>query len=241
MIRLLDSFDPECLRDSHCSRVIRAHFEAYGTAYDFCRFYEIGYRKRIGVAAVFNGSVIVDLVGGGHASAEARREIAEFIDFQRPDGVEIAPELALKRGYSGYVREARTFFEIPAGESAEGIIEPDPEAVFRTVYGNDCDYGLWLTDTVRRKNLGKLRLYGFETSVLTVRFMLGGKAYITDVATPEKDRGKGYARALLGGAAKILADEGVSAYLASRESSAGYYRSLGYKEIGADTVFSAKK
>lgn len=238
MIKLLETYNGADLRDSHYSRVIRAHLAAYGTEYDFCRFYEIVSRKRIGVIAVFNSAVAVDHVHGAKVPREAKRELAEFIDFQQPLSVEMPNEFIPRQGFSGYVSYERTFFRVPPAESFVGITEPDPEAVFNTVFGEAGDYGLWLTDTVRRINSSQSRLYGYESSVLTVRFAIDGKAYITDVATPTDDRGKGYARALLGGVSKLLAGEGQTAYLAAFPHVAGFYRSLGYPEIVSDRVFN---
>ena len=240
MIRILENYNGGDLRESHYSSVIRAHLAAYGTGYDFCRFYEICHRRRIGVISVFNSAVTADFTGSGKITHEVKREIAEFIDFQLPLSIEMPHEFLLRQGFSGYASCERAFFTVPPAASAVGIFEPEPENVFKTVYGENGDYGLWLTDTMRRVNNGLSRLYGYESAVLTVRFTVGGRAYITDVATQEGDRGKGYARTLLGGVAKLLSDEGLSSYLTARSETSGYYRSLGYPETGADRVFDLK-
>lgn len=241
MIKLLDKYDGLDLRDSHYSRVIRAHLDAYGTGYDFCRFYEIVGKHRVGVIAIFNSAVAVDFVRGAKVTNGAKRELSEFIEFQSPISVELPNEFLPRSGFSGYVSFERIFFAVPPSESAVGITEPDPEAVFNTVFGEAGDYGLWLTDTMRRINGGRSRLLSYESAVLTVRFAVDKRAYITDVATPPDDRGKGYARTLLGGAAKLLKGEGLSAYLAAFPETAGYYRSLGYQEIDRDTVFNLRE
>ena len=49
------------------------------------------------------------------------------------------------------------------------------------------------------------------------------------------------ARELLGRASRLLLDAGYSAYLAAGPDSVGYYRSLGYPELGADTLLLAKE
>lgn len=241
MIRLLEDFDGSGLRESHYSEAILSHLNAYGAGFDFCRFYEVSAKKRVGIIAVFNGSMIADFVPEVKLSRAVNREIAEFADFQSPYSIELPRELIQIQGFSGYSARERVFFDVPPAQSCEGITVPDPEAVFKTVYSDGGDYGLWLTDTMRRLNAGQSRLYAYETSVLTVRFLRGGSAYITDVATPPEDRGKGYARMLLGGVSGLLAAEGFSAYLAAPPDSVGYYRRLGYSEFASDRIFVKNK
>lgn len=236
MIRLIDGFEGSCLRESHLSRVIKSHFLAYGAEYDFCRFYEMAERRRKGIIAVFNGAVSAELCEGEKPGGDIKRELGEFISFQRPAFAEIPEELIGRRGLKGYISKPRVFFEIPPAESSDGLITPEPEAAFAAI-GSGGDYGLWLTDTLRRTNMGLARLYGYESSVLTLRFAVSGKAYISDVATPPDDRGKGYARELLGRVSRALADEGLCAYLSALPETAEYYRSLGYPEIGGDKVY----
>ena len=240
MIKLLEQLDGASLRASHYSGLIRAHLAVYGAGYDFCRFYEIKYRRRAGVVCLFNGSAGADFYEGARLG-EAKHELSEFIDFASPESVELPRELAPAKGFSGFRAEERIFFGIPPADTAEGIFAPDPEAVFKTVYeGRDADYGLWLTDTLKRVNSRRSALYGYKTSVLTVRFSDGGRAYITDVATPSADRGKGMARTLVRGAAKLLSDGGLKCYLCANEDSAGFYREIGCTEIGRDRIYLRK-
>lgn len=240
MIRLLEKYDGSDLRDSHYSRTIFSHLKCYGTDFDFCRFYEIVAKERVGVIALFNGAAVADVLAGERLTRSLKREIAEFVSFQLPESVELPEEMMLRQGFSGYTSCSRIFYWIPPADTSNGITLPVPDDVFKTVYTDGGDYGLWLTDTLRRVNKGYSRLYCFNSSVLTVRFAIGGRAYITDVATPLEDRGKGYARRLLGGVSKILADEGIKAYLAARADSDGYYRLLGYPGFAADKIFIRK-
>lgn len=241
MIRLLEDFDGNGLRQTHRSLVIKAHLQTYGCAYDFCRFYEIKGKKRVGVAVLLNGACTVELCEGVKPNGEARRELSEFLDFSRPISVELPDSTVPRAGFTGYSKICRSFFEIPPADSADGLITPEPERVFKTAFYGSADYGLWLTDTLRRVNLGSSRLIGYKTSVLTVRYMLNNRAYVTDVATPYEDRGKGYARTLLGKASRLLADMGFTAYLCATPDTAGFYRYLSYKELGSDFVFNLKK
>ena len=241
MIRLLEQFDGSGLRRSHYSEAILSHLEAYGAGFDFCRFYEVAEKKRVAVISVFNGSMTADFTEGAKITRAVCREIAEFADFWQPYSIELPRELAQPRSFSGYTSRERVFFDVPPAESSDGIAAPDPETVFKTVYSDGGDYGLWLTDTLRRINMNLSRLYGYESAVLTVRFMRGGSAYITDVATPPEDRGRGYAERLLGGASRLLAEEGLSAYLAAPPESAGYYRKIGCPEFASDRIFIKKQ
>lgn len=241
MIRLLDSFDGSGLRDSHYSRLIRSHLSAYGTEYDFCRFYELFERKRAGIICVFNSSVTADFCEGASLSRLMKREIAEFADFQRPYSLELPHELALKSGFSGYKPHVRGFYEICPGESADGLINPEPEVFFKTLGLSPERYPVWLTDTVRRVNHGLEELWGYESSVLAVRFREERLAYITDLATPEKDRGKGHATALLGKVAARLWESGITAYLTALEDMSGFYSRGIFKQVGQDTVYILDK
>ena len=242
MIRWLEHYDGGGLRDSHYSRLIRAHLAAYGTEFDFCRFYEISYRRRAGIICVFNGAMTADFSDGVTPSSSARRELAEFVDFQRPYSVELPHELVPRQGFSGYAGVERRFYEIPPSDTSDGLIEPAPEDVFAAIGDLPADsYPSWLTDTLRRVNRGHSELLGYRSSVLTVRFKADGLAYITDLATPPDDRGKGFARELLGRASRKLADGGRTAYLAARAELFGFYCKLGCPEVGADKVYIQKE
>lgn len=240
MIKLLEEYDGGGLRDSHYSRIIRAHLEAYGTGFDFCRFYEISYRKRAGIICLFNGSMTAELCEGAKPGSIMKHEISELVDFQKPYSVELPHELA-GRGFSRYIGTERRFFEIPSADSADGLISPEPDEVFSALGLPKDSYPIWLTDTLRRVNHGYSELLGYRSSVLTVRFKSEGLAFITDLATPVADRGKGYARELLGISAKKLANGGYTAYLAAMPELWEFYRSLGCREVGADKVYISKE
>lgn len=242
MIKFLEHYDGADLRESHYSRLIRAHLASYGTEYDFCRFYEISYRRRVGIICVFNGAVTADFCDGATPNSSARRELAEFVDFQRPYSVELPHELVTRQGFSGCAGIERRFYEIPPFDTSDGLINPAPEDVFAALEDLPEDsYPTWLTDTLRRVNHGYSELFGYRSSVLTVRFKADGLAYITDLATPLSDRGKGYARELLGRASKKLADSGCTAYLAARPKLFEFYRKLGCLEVGVDKVYIQKE
>ena len=241
MIRFLEQYNGEDLRESHYSRLLRAHLAAYGTDYDFCRFYEMTYRRRAGIICVFNGAMTADFCDGVKPTSSMRRELAEFVDFQQPYSVELPHEIALRQGFSGCISVERRFFEIPPKECSDGLIDPNPETVFSALGLPADSYPAWLTDTLRRVNRGCSELIGYGSSVLTVRFKSDGLAYITDLATPEDDRGKGYARELLGRASKSLWDRGFTAYLSAKPELFGFYRELGYPEIGEDKVYIQKE
>lgn len=243
MIRLLEEFDGRLaeLRDSHCSRTILSHLDAYGTKFDFCRFYEIFRRKRVGIICVFNGTATADFCEGARVTPEVRRELSEFVEFQSPNVLEVPAELVPRRGFSGYDGKRRRFYEIPAGEDSEGITEPEPARVYEVLGAPQEGYGLWLTDVMRRKNRSQLWLCGYESSVLCVRFSVEGKAYVTDLATPECDRKKGYARALLGKTSRLFADRGDTVYAAAEQALYGFYEKIGCECVGEDIIFTKKK
>ena len=246
MIKRIDNLDDTgiVLRDSHYSRVILSHMAAYGSEYDFCEFYELRHRnRRIGIISSFNSSLAADLLDVRSVCGTCIREMNEFISFKSPAFAEMPRELMPKVALRGYRRVKRRFYEVTPADSSDGLnINPDPEYVYKTAMGDGkSDYGLWLTDTMRRINRGISELYSYESSVLTVRFHSGGMAYISDVATPVCDRGKGYARELLGRTAKLLLTQGYRAYLCAGEEVQPYYEKLGYKLIAEDFACMKKE
>lgn len=243
MIRLLEEFDDGSagLRNSHYSRTILSHAAAYGTEFDFCRFYEMFRRKRVGMISVFNGTAAAELCEGVRVTAAVRRELCEFIDFMQPNVLEIPQELAPRRGLSGYESIRRRFYEIPAGEDAQDLKEPPPSEVYEVLGAPQESYPLWLTDVMRRKNRSQLWFFGIESAVLCVRFALDGRAYVTDLATPEADRGNGYARVLLGKVARHYADKEYTLYAGVKAELWSFYDGIGCNCIGEDIVFTKKK
>ncbi len=248
MIRRVENYGeikPLALRDSHYSRVIESHLRAYGTEFDFCELYEIYTKATAGYIVFHNSSMVADFTDKKLLTSAVLREVAEFVSFKCPSVAELPRELCPRTGLiHGYNRHKRTFFEVPYGDSAVHLLDnPDYDRVFNTVYGEGepASYGLWLTDTVRRRNRNQLRLYGYRSSVLTVRFMLKGYAYITDVATPVADRGKGQARQLLKEASFALYMENFKAYLIAKQKTADYYKMLGYPEKGNDYIYELKE
>ncbi|MCD8006479.1 MAG: GNAT family N-acetyltransferase [Oscillospiraceae bacterium] len=249
MIRRIDSFDNAklLLRDSHYSRIILSHILAYGTEFDFCEFYELlKGNKRIGIFASMNSLLTVDLLDDARSSSGCIRETEEFIRFKYPMIVEMPEVLIPRRGLSEYRKEKRYFFSVPASEGVleekELLRELPYESVFETAFaGQDANYGLWLTDTVRRVNRGIVRIYGYRSAVLTVKCQSYGRAYLADIATPEEDRGKGYASTLIRLVSQELKKEGIECYLASDESMRDFYLRLGCTELGEDYILKLKE
>lgn len=246
MIRRIENLDAVKLelRSSHYSRLMLAHLHAYGTEFDFCELYQITAKSVIGYIVCFNSTVVADYVDLSNVTRCSIREIAEFIAFKSPSVIELPKELTPKTGFRGYQRIKRSFFDVPFGANAFHLVETDDyDRVFNTVYDTEssAQYGLWLTDTVRRRNRGMSRIYSYLSSVLTVRYMLNGYAYLTDVATPPVDRGKGQAAELLCESSFALYKESYKTYLCAKEPQADYYRYLNYPETGNDYIFEKKE
>ena len=238
MIKLLTDLSEVSLRNSHYSMLLKSHIRAYGTEYSFCEFYELSTKKKkLALFCCFNGSMVGDIYEGVEIPSSCKREISEFVAFKSPCGIELASELCTRRGFEGYEKQKRDFFEVKAGDNADGLNPtPDLEAVFKTAF-TDADYGLWLTDTVRRKNRDILRVYSYNSSVLTLKIGENGHAYICDLATPESDRGKGYARSLLEKVAYQMKSEGCKCYLTALPKASEYYKHIGLNLLGDDVFY----
>ncbi len=239
MIKLLSDLSGIKLRKSHYSMLIKSHMRTYGTEYNFCEFYELSTQKhRLAIFCCFNGSVVGDIYENAKIPPACKREIAEFVAFKSPHSLELAKPLCLKQGFLGYKGVKRQFFLVKSGENCNGLNpNPNPEAVFQTAFSG-ADYGLWLTDTIRRKNRDILRLYSYQSAVLTLRFRQNGHAFICDLATPEADRGKGYAKELLLKTAHSLGQEGFKCYLTALPEICEFYRHLGFEPLGEDIFYS---
>lgn len=215
-----------------------AMLRAYGTGYDFCRFYRAGR----GMILLFNSSAV--LCG----EIEDITEAEEFIALHAPDTVECPPEIGSVLSLSMYERRKRLCFQtLPQRLTESFIKDVSASAELKSMYGiisasfGETDFGLWYTDMSHRIRHNVSRAYIYKNiSCAAVDFVCGGKAYISQVATLPEERGNGYGRSLLGYVSSLLSEKGISSFLWAYTELESFYRGLSFKQTGEDHVFILK-
>ena len=77
------------LRDNNYSRRIKSHFLAYGTKYDFLRFFFIEAKgEKLGMFSEFNSALMISTFEGKELSDEMLEELSGFIRMLKPFSVE---------------------------------------------------------------------------------------------------------------------------------------------------------
>lgn len=240
------------LKHNHYSRRIRSHYQAYGTSYDFARFFEVYDNGSFcGMISVFNSSMMIDSAENSELSSEIIDEIADFILMNKPASVELEEKYSsavLSRVGSEYSSDTRTEFEfVPRNALPELDVDelPKLDDVFRILKESFPSlaesYELWLTDTSHRirRGLSQSFLLG-DYSTATIQYIIDGIALIGHVATIPEERGKFHARTLLYWIGEKLTGDGFTVKLFARPHRVSYYEEIGFKEIGTDNVLERK-
>ena len=100
MIKLLDSINPNDflkLENSHYARRVKSNFEAYGTKYDFCRFYELVNNDKIqAIISQFNSTMVVSDAKDTSFDNEMVNDLFMLISMNKPQTIEMNVRLAEK-------------------------------------------------------------------------------------------------------------------------------------------------
>lgn len=239
------------LPENHYTARIKSHFDAYGTSYDFCRFFVISQEKLKALICIFNSTMVVSICENEDINDEIIRELSLFARMNKPNYLEGNSELlsaVFDELADEYSLEKRTLFEFENTTfNAEEAIDDNPklDEVYKILAKSfpslkDC-YDLWLTDTSHRIRRGMSQVFLYKNcSTLTVQYMLSGKALIGHVATSEENRGRNYARELIYHVASLLKKQGLTAILFARENRVSYYKEIGFKAVFTDIVLERK-
>lgn len=255
MISQLKNIDNSMLdgmKQNHYSRRIKSHFQAYGTAYDFTRFFQISENgKFLGMISIFNASMMITSAQGCKFSGNIIDEISNFIRINKPASVELENCYAyevLKGIEYEYATDKRTEFEfishnmLPELNVDELPKLDDVFEILRQSFPSLAEsYELWLTDTSHRvrRGLSQSFLLGDYTTA-TIQYIIDGTALIGHVATIPEERGKFHARTLLYWIGERLTKDGFTVKLFARPHRVSYYEEIGFKEIGTDIVLERK-
>ena len=248
----IDDFFLDSLKNNHYSRRIKSHFRAYGTEYNFSRFFSIIKDKKcIGVISIFNASMMISSIDNFTFDSETLKEISVFILMNKPAVVEFEVEYSKQLAElleCEYKSEIRTEFEfvskkiLPPLEVQEVPKLDDVYNVLKTSFPAIANsYEMWLTDTSHRVRHGLSQSFLLGNySTATIQYIIDKIALIGHVATIPEERGKFHARSLLYWIGERLTLDGFSVRLLARPNRVSYYEEIGFKEIARDIVLERK-
>lgn len=220
--------------DNYYGNKLSSLLNAYGTNYDFCRFYKSddGFIGILNSAMVYTGELISDI-----------EEFETFVGLISPSEIEMPFSVGNVIEICGYNKIPRVMFEFSDGDYPENMNvneNPKLDEVFEIVkdgFGLEKYHDLWLTDTSHRIRHGVSRIYLWEKTTATCYFVNNNTAFFGQIATAESERGKGNARKLLYWIYNKMKCEGKRATLFAQPHRTGFYREIGFKEIYNDFLF----
>ena len=230
----------------HYGRKMLTCLAAYGTQYDFCRFFELESGGRHAWMMLQNSTLIVSAVDDFFHDRTAHEELAMFVSMHRPFRVEGCQTLVSRILPEGYMPLRRSVFRLVPGALSEGfdpsLVNENPRlddvySILTEGFPNLTEYGMWLTDTSHmvRRGLRRCYTYGNMTAATAV-YDYENRVLIGQVATRAAYRGQGYARDLLRYLAAKMEEEGKVAILYVLDLRASFYSELGFHLLQTEQV-----
>ncbi len=225
------------ISNDHYGRRFRALLQAYGTGYDFCRFYEIFDDSARGYFVILNSAMTVTA-----AEELDTGEISMFIQLNQITSVEMPLYIAEKIEAGGYVKTERVLFEFSKGIfSADISVNENPKLdevfeILKDGFSLEGCYELWLTDASHQIRHGISRVFIYNSTTATMYYNIDGIAFFGQVATALSARGKGYARELLYWLEDKMSGNEVKAQLFAKPHRVSFYEGLGFKPIDRDII-----
>lgn len=250
MIKIIDDkkkfsdSDKTMLLKSLNGKKMLAYLKAYGTDYDFCRFYRIENKNGFGFMFMINSTLIIcsdyDIYDD---------EILHFINMNMPFRIEGSGQIIEKlkdKLNINYQTLNRTVFEMIPDENTKNFNElqvefnPDFKDVYEILsegFPNIADFGLWYTDTSHRCRHGVSKIFTYkESTTASIVFDIENDVLVGQVATKIKSRGSGYAREFLKWLAMFLNNLNKKAYLMALDVRVSFYHEIGFKEVMKEIV-----
>ena len=245
MIKLINNtqdFDRNMLLKSLNGKKMLAYLKAYGTDYDFCRFYKIENNNGRGFMFLINSTLIICSDDDIYDD-----EILHFVKMNMPFRIEGSQQIINKLSKDlDYQVLGRTVFEMIPDENTKNFNElqvefnPDFKDVYQILsegFPNIADFGLWYTDTSHRCRHGISRTFTYKHSTTaSAIFDIENVVLIGQVATTESARGRGYAREFLKWLAGFFNGLGKKAYLMALDIRVSFYREIGFREVEHEIV-----
>lgn len=214
--------EPNLPKHGIVAQKIRALFQAYGTGYDFCKFYKQGRS----VLAYLDGSLVL--------YADNRADYSELSDFIRLNGftdffcsAETANRLSnyLTADYNSvlgmkFTGEPRTanITETDALSEVFGILST----------GFEIEFEPWYLDMSHRIRHGVSRAFLLDnTAALVVQHNINGEALLSQIAVVPSRRGQGCATKLIQAVCSELSPG--ECYVICERKMAEFYEKVGFR------------
>lgn len=199
---------------------IRALLSAYGTEYDFCRFF----RHDGGYLAALDGSFVI--------YADDRTDVTELAEFLKIHGwsdIFCSEEIA-KALCSGISAAYTLVYRMNySGCFGTGTLpqECSPSEVWDIIGSRFAiEFEPWYLDMSHRVRHGVSRCYSSGDSALVVQHEIGGEALISQVCTRQGCEGRGSASGLL---REVCGGLSARAYVLCEHSLCGFYEKCGFE------------
>lgn len=214
---------------------IRALLRAYGTKYDFCRFFV----SDEFILCEMNGSFVVCELG----KADTVDELSDFFNFGGFSEIFCSTELGRRLQEHLYCI-AKTVNLMRFREVAIGCAELEKSPSLGDVYGIlktafEIDYEAWYADMSHRirHNVAAARKLG--DSALIIQHNLNGEALLSQIATMPGFRNRGNASRLISAVCAELFPSEI--FVICEDDLTGFYRRIGFEPAGSKVVLTAKK
>ena len=223
---------PELVTKSYYGYKILSAYLAYGTEYDFCKFYSCGN----GIVHIYNSSMVID----GNVDVS---ELNILIEMTKPITIELSSKIAL-RVPERYMQHHRTLFRLKTYNT--DIIYDDVKVnsftsqcyeILKESFDNMGDFDSWYVDINHRIRHQVANLYLFDNTTATQQFNINGFVFLSHIATAKVARGKGIARRLLYCLAEKYKSESCEAYLWALDHRKSFYESIGFEPVMEDILY----
>lgn len=209
---------------------IRALLRAYGTKYDFCRFFFSDFF----ILCEMNGSFVVSEIG----ETDNAEELADFLKFSGFSDI-FCPEALGERLEKLLHCNVKTVNLMRfRGEAAEcGEVEKSPplDDVYKILKTSfDIEYEPWYADMSHRirHNVSGARRLG--DSALMIQHNLNGEALLSQIATAPDSRNRGNASKLISSVCAELFPSDV--FVICEDCLMGFYRRIGFEPAGYKVI-----
>ncbi|MBQ5317706.1 MAG: GNAT family N-acetyltransferase [Oscillospiraceae bacterium] len=222
----------ERVTNSYYGYKILAAYRAYGSEYDFCKFYSCG----DGIVHIYNSSMIID----GNIDIS---ELEMLIEMIKPATIEVSTKLVLQI-QPCYLHYHRTLFHLTTNESDVNVdcvkvngFMRDCYEILKESFENMGDFDSWYVDINHRIRHQVSNLYLYDSTTVTQQFNINKFVFLSHIATAESERGKGTARRLLYFLAEQYKTEGYEAYLWALDHRKSFYESIGFEPVAEDILY----
>jgi hypothetical protein len=237
-----EDFDMDYLQSNYYGRKLISYYNAYGTMYDFCRFYKV---EDIGINAYMfqiNATLVIST-----PLPLPPEEVLYYIRMYKPYRVEapfyMLDALGVPEGYKVLKRTQFEFSEHePDNNFDESLVDSVPNLlevydILSEGFPTLQDKGLWITDISHRLRRGYCKVYLYNhCTTATVLFDVNNHVVIGQVATKTADRGKKYARDLLYWLGHQLRLQGKKVTLFALDYRESFYQEIGFKTESIENV-----